>query len=125
MFLVVLLLLVIAPSLAFAAGLPTQIVPTDCTGAGGCQSVCDIATLAQNLLNAGIFIAVFLCAILFAWAGWKYLTAGGNPGEINAAKSIFLNVAVGLIIILAAWLLVDTLIHVLTTIGPWNSVCNQ
>jgi hypothetical protein len=118
-----LLVLVMAPSFALAAGFPTQIVPSDCSGPGGCQSICDLATLAQNILNAGIYLAVFLSAVLFAWAGWKYLSAGGSPGEISAAKSIFWNVGVGLIIILAAWLLVDTLIHTLTTIAAWNSLC--
>ena len=29
-----------------------------------CKSVCDLATLAQNVLNTGIYVAVFLSAIL-------------------------------------------------------------
>src|SRR3989344_5175107 len=81
----------IAPSLALAANpLPGQIVPEKCNQVGGCQSVCDLATVAQNVLNTGIYIAVFLSAVLFAWAGWLYLTSVAG-GEISRAKEIFVN----------------------------------
>lgn len=108
--------------------LDTKIVPENCQGARAAWDcgVCDLATMAQNVLNMGIFVAVFLSAILFAWAGWKYLTAGGGEG-ITQARSIFTNVLVGLIIILAGWLIVDTLIKTLTgdKLGPWNQVCQN
>jgi hypothetical protein len=113
------------PILAFAAGLPGQIVPASCSGPGGCQSICDIASLAQNLLNTGIYIAVFLSAVLFAWAGWEAVTAGGSAEKVGHAKGIFGNVVIGLVIILAGWLVVDTLMKTLTKgdFGPWNNVC--
>ena len=117
----------IAPSIALAANpLPGQIVPVSCNEVGGCQSVCDLATVAQNVLNTGIYVAVFLSAVLFAWAGWLYLTSVAG-GEISRAKEIFVNVAVGLVIILAGWLVVDTLMRTLVgnggSFGPWNKIC--
>lgn len=117
----------VAPSIALAANaLPGQIVPETCINVGGCQSVCDLATVAQNVLNTGIYIAVFLSAVLFAWAGWLYLTSVAG-GEISRAKEIFMNVAVGLVIILAGWLVVDTLMRTLVgdggSFGPWNKIC--
>lgn len=117
----------IVPSFALAASaLPGQIVPDRCNDVGGCQSVCDIATIAQNVLNTGIYVAVFLSAVLFAWAGWLYLTSVAG-GEISRAKEIFVNVAIGLIIILAGWLVVDTLMRTLVgnggSFGPWNKIC--
>ena len=119
----VLLLLILAPSLS-AAALPSQLVPTSCAGTGGCHSICDIVTLAQNVLNAAIFFAVVNSAVLFAWAGWKYVSAGQNSEQINSAKEVFFNVIVGLVIILASWLVVDTLIRTLTTLGSgWAKLC--
>ncbi len=118
----VFVILLLVPLLASAAGIPDRIVPCD----GVDCNICHIAELAQNVLNTGIFIAVFLSAILFAWAGWKYITAGGG-GEVSAAKEIFLNVLIGLVIILAAWLIVDTIMRTLVnenaSIGPWNKIC--
>ncbi|MFA7310136.1 MAG: hypothetical protein WC050_04495 [Candidatus Paceibacterota bacterium] len=113
------------PAMTFAAGLPDRIVPASCSGPGGCTSVCDIATVAQNLLNTGIFVMVFLSAVLFAWAGWKMLSSQGNSESYNQGKSIFGNVVIGLVIVLAGWIVVDTLMKTMTngSLGPWNSVC--
>lgn len=119
-------LFIVAPSLTLAAtGIIPTIVPDSCNKTGGCSSVCDIATVAQNILNAGIYIAVFLSAMLFAWAGFLYLTSIGNASGITKAKTIFINVAIGLIIILAGWLVVDTLMRMMTgaDFGVWNKVC--
>jgi len=111
----------VAPILVFAQGLPGKIVPCD----GVNCTLCDIATLAQNILNTGIFVAVFLSAALFTWAGIKYVTAGGDAGKVGDAKSIFWNVTLGLVIMLAGWIVVDTLMKTLVRgdFGPWNSVC--
>lgn len=117
------------PMFVFASnpGIPSRIVPcdgTDCT-------VCHLATLAQNLLNAGIFIFVFMAAMLFAYAGFLYLT-NEAIGQQQRARSIFKNVAIGLIILLSAWLVVDTLMKSVlgngqggtATFGPWNDICS-
>ena len=125
--LVFLVVLIVTPSLVLAQSniLPGQIVPKECNGIGGCQSICQLATVAQNVLNTGIYIAVFLSAVLFAWAGLKMLTSVANPGERTRAKEIFANVAVGLVIILVGWLVVDVLMRTLVgaSVLPWNKVC--
>lgn len=53
-------------------------------------------------------LAMPLAAISFAYAGFLYLTSGANPSQRDQAKSIFWKVFVGLIIALAAWLIVKT-----------------
>ena len=120
---VVLSALALAPSLALAVSINNPIVPQSCNGKGGCHSICDLATLAQNVMNVGIFVAVFLSAILFAWAGWKYVTAQGNSGQAGAAKKLFFNVMIGFVIILVAWIFVDVLMRSLTGNSNWSSLC--
>ena len=123
-----LLVFLTAPAIVSSAVMPGQIVP--CTGALPKETactICDIAQVAQNVLNTGIFVAVFLSAILFAWAGVKYLTNAVNSSGINEAKSLFGNVLIGLFIILGAWLVIDTLMRTLINpdaqFGPWNKIC--
>jgi hypothetical protein len=114
-----------APAITIAAGL-VPIVPQDCNGTGGCQSVCEIAQLAQNVLNDAIYMAIFLSAVLFAWAGFLYLTNAANSGQHTRAVEVFKNVAIGLLIILAGWIVVDTIMKTLVNIGqfgPWNRIC--
>ncbi len=107
--------------LAASAQLSGPLVPCsgiDCT-------VCHLAQLAQNLLNGGIFLAVFMTGIIFAWAGFLMLTSSVSD-NISKAKKMFFNTALGLVIILVAWLVVDTLMKTLLggTFGPWNAVCS-
>ena len=115
-----------APVMVLGQGLPSQIVPKRCTDQpGGCQSICDVALLAQNVLNTGIYLAVFISALLFAYAGWEAVTAGGNAEKMSAARRVFANVLVGLLIILAGWIVIDTLMRSITNanFGPWNKIC--
>lgn len=105
---------------AQSQGLPSRIVPcngVDCT-------LCDLATLAQNLINTGIFMAVFASAMLFSFAGFLYLT-NAALGAKDRARKIFTNVPIGLAIMLAAWLVIDTLMKSVLggSFGPWNDVC--
>ena len=55
--------------------------------------------LAENLINFGVFIAIPLSAVAFAWAGVLYITAAGNQGQIGKARGIFTKVGIGLIIV--------------------------
>jgi ABC-type nickel/cobalt efflux system permease component RcnA len=61
---------------------------------------------------------------MFAYAGFLKLTneAIGKQAEAN---TIFQNVALGLIVLLAAWLVVDTLMKSVLggDFGPWNDIC--
>lgn len=129
-FVAVVIGIVIAPSVLFAQGkgLPERIVPCNGAVAGNGLPACgceQLIILAQNLINTGIFIAVFLCAMLFAYAGWQYMTQETIGGH-NHAREMFTNVAIGLIIILAAWLVVDTLMRSLLANEKgivWNNIC--
>lgn len=109
------------PYYAFAQtpGIPDKIVP--CSGLD-CKCE-DLITLAQNIINTGIFLAIFLSAMLFAYAGWLYLT-NEAIGQQEKAKSMFANVAIGLVILLSAWLIVDTLVgSLLKEDVSWSNIC--
>ena len=125
----ILLVIAIAPSIVLGAGIPNQIVPKTygCDGPGGCQSVCALADLAQNILGAAIFIAVFLAAILFSYAGFQMLVSPASSASKGKAKTLLYSVLVGFIIILAAWLVINVLMSIMVTGSvsgmPWNRIC--
>jgi hypothetical protein len=120
------------PLATFAQGaLKNPLVPTNCQGADAARlcSVCDLALLAQNVLNAGIYIMIILAAVMFAYAGFEAVTAGGNSEKYGKAVRVFGNVFIGLVIVLVSWLVIDTLMKTLVKqdgkFGPWNKVCNR
>ena len=125
------MVLMAAPSFVFASGGLVPIVPqsnqgSGCNGPGGCQSVCDLAIFAQNILNDAIFGAVFLAAILFTYAGFKMLTSPANPGQLAKGKQLFYSVLIGFLIILGAWLIINAIMSVMVSGSaafPWNKIC--
>ena len=75
-------------------------------------------------------MAFLLFAVLAILAGFKLISSGGNSGALKEAKGSFTNAFIGLLIILSAWLIVDTLLRKLlpsgngeiSGYGPWASV---
>src|SRR3989344_2738985 len=98
----VIVLLLIIPAFSFVLAQDGRIVP--CNGPD-----CNFSSfieLCNRIINFFIVIGASLGAISFAWAGWLYVTSGGNPGTLDKAKSIFRKVIVGFIIMLSAWLII-------------------
>lgn len=96
------------PTLSFADGL----VP--CNTAETCDFNALLA-LVNNVINYMILLTVPIAAIMFAYAGFLLVTSGGESASAKTkAKSIFWNAVIGLIIALAAWLIVKL---ILTTVG--------
>jgi len=80
--------------------------PTDCNFQA-------LVATANRIINFIITIAGSFAAILFAYAGFMYLTAQGDTGKISQAHNIFKSVLVGFVVILVAWLIVYTLLNTL------------
>lgn len=79
----------------------------------GIQNPCGwqhLVTLAGNLLQFMFFLAVPIAAVAFAYAGLLYFTSRGSDTQIKKAHGIFTNVFWGIIIVLAAWAIVDLIV---------------
>lgn len=86
----------------------------DHSSSTGCQA-CDLVTLVQNIMNFAIGIAIPIAAALFAYAGVLYFTSAANPANKNKATEIFRNAFIGFLIAITAWLIINTLLHVIFT----------
>ncbi len=110
-FIVVLSLFVGVSSVnAKVPGIDAPIVP--CTGIDDCNFG-SLVTLAQNIITFLLYASSAIAAACFFFAGYLYLTANGNSGQITRAHNIFKNVVIGLIIALSAWLIVSTILKAL------------
>ena len=79
---------------------------TDCT-------TCDVISLGNNVVQWLIGILFVIFALLAAYAGFELVTSGGNPAAKTSAKKKLTNAIIGFIIVLAAWLIVDTFMRTL------------
>lgn len=62
---------------------------------GQVLAVADINTVANNLRNWLIGILATIATLFLTIGGVRYVISGGNPGEIEKAKSAFKAAAVG------------------------------
>jgi hypothetical protein len=70
----------------------------------------DVVKLFDNLLRFIVIVSIPLSALLFMYAGFLYLTARGNPGQISKASNIFISVAIGFAIVMGSFLFVKYLL---------------
>ncbi len=98
-------------------------------GEDGLYGSCQLVQLAQNIINFLIYISIVFATLLFMWAGVLYITSGPNPDQISKAHKIFWNVLIGLIVVLGAWLIINTILLAIVSdsaerrsIAPWVSI---
>ncbi len=91
--------------------------------------LCDLVTVAMNVLDFLVTTTAVLATLLFINAGILYLFSGGEPGKIARAHKIFTSTLIGFVIVLAAWLIIDLLMAWFFTgdlskafVGDWNTV---
>jgi hypothetical protein len=94
------------------------IVPA-CTGTGAGGTVkCDFAylvKLVKSVLDYILAITAPIAAIMFAYAGFLYMTSQGDPGKRTKANQIFTNVGIGIFFVVGAWLLAKAVLSGLVT----------
>lgn len=116
------------PLIAEAAGgsFYGPIVPTECNCPGTAASFgCVLATI-QNVINFAVTLGCVAATIALAFAGFTWMMNGSNPEKRAQGRNMLINVLIGLVILLTAWLSIDFLMKKLynegSTYGPWNSI---
>jgi hypothetical protein len=80
----------------------------------------EMMQLVANIMGLLFVLALAISTLLFAYAGFKYATALGNPSQIQGAKKIFTNVAIGLALVFGAYLIVTTIVAILDVKPEYN-----
>lgn len=118
-----LLLVVSFSPLAANAGL------VQCVVSGPDSVLCDFCSLLatiQATLNFIIGLAFLGAVILIAVNGINMYFTGGNPGKVKTAFQNILKVVVGLVIMIAAWAIINTIMVFLANPGSpptfWNNI---
>ncbi len=124
--LTVALVLFVLPHVAHA-GIPFfgPIIPADyssCPGGWGLLMV-----VVNNIIEFLLTIAVtFVAPIMIAYSGFLFVVNPADPSGVSKARSVLLNTIVGIVISLAAWMIVDAIMAVLynpTAVGgTWASL---
>ena len=111
------------------------IVPNGTNGQPNCNCPgsapdygCVLQTL-QNGINFVISIGFMLLILYIALAGFQFITSGGSAEARSAAKKRLMNVLVGILVVLSAWLIVDFVMKTLYgedgRFGPWHAILRE
>ncbi len=95
-----------------------------CTGSTPAPDWNCVLQTTQILINDFVTFATIVITIFIAWAGFTYILSPTSPEKRQQANARILNAVIGLVIVLCAWLLVNTVMGVLYNgeFGPWNSI---
>lgn len=112
-----LLLLLVFSSFSFAyAWRPGQpLVPCGTQANPQACNFASLLVLIQNLTQFLLFLAVPVATLLFAYAGYLYVTDAGREENLRKAKSIFFAAFWGVVLMASAWLIIKVIV---TTLAP-------
>ena len=100
------------------------IVPTDCgynlTKGGKLCGFNDVIRLVRRVIEYIFILVLPIAAIVFAYAGFLYITSGGDKKKRQAAKKAMTSVLIGIIVVMAAWVLVQTIVGGLNVNAPFR-----
>jgi len=92
-------------------------------------NTCHVIKTANNILTFFIEVAIYIAGIMFAWGGLLMVMSGGDRGKFEQGKAKMTDAVIGIIIVLAAWLLVDTVLKLVLSddvqskvFGFWNQI---
>jgi len=109
-------LLLASANLATAALVPCN--GPDCT-------LCDFLILIKNLIDLMLQLGVIFAGLFFAWGAFVIMTAGDSQERVTEGRKVMTTVAIGILIAFTSWMILGTLIQVLTGSPsklPWNEI---
>jgi len=93
------------------------------TKVGGCN-FCDAVKVTNNIINFLVKIAIPLGVGMMVYGAMRMITNFGKEQNITAGKSIMTNAVIGITIALAAWTIINTILHLIAGDAdfPWNKI---
>ncbi len=97
------ILALVLPALAFAQSLPQPIAPTETSvPQGQITSLQGVLQLLCTVFAWAFYFLIVLAVIFIIVAGFKYLTAAGDPEKVKAAGTMLIYTAVAIGVALLA-----------------------
>jgi hypothetical protein len=114
------LVVVFLPQLvsAQAGGLVTCSGP-DC-------NMCHFVDMINGIVDWLFGFLVLAAVLALMVAGFRLVVSAGNESAWTSAKSMFTNIIIGFVIVLSAWLIIDTIMKAFiapgSDFGVWNEI---
>lgn len=103
-----------SPFVVLAQGGPTGLV-YECynNGVYGNCTYQDLLNAVRNVTNQLTVYVLAFTVVPIAYAGYLFMTSGDNAGNRTKAKAMLYKVAIGIFVMLSAWLIVSLIANAL------------
>jgi len=102
---------------------------TSCAPGGGGPtgpcSVCDSLIVTSNIITYLAQFAVLISVAMMVYGAILMMVSGGDEGKFKDGKSKITNAIIGLVVVMLAWVIINTVLRLLTGGGadlPWNNI---
>jgi len=105
-------------TVSFFAKLLPECSGADCT-------FCDFIQLGQNIINFLTQNVAFPLAVAFIiFGGVMMMINSGNPQKLKESQGIIFSAVIGIVIMLSAWVILNTFFHLMTGSlnWPWHTI---
>ncbi|MDB5168780.1 MAG: hypothetical protein JWO41_136 [Candidatus Saccharibacteria bacterium] len=113
----------LAPAVVYADNITTNLC-TGVTAAAGGSGSCDAAnpndklkSVASTIVNLLSVVVGIVSVIMIIYGGFKYITSGGDSGNVSGAKNTLVYAIVGLIIVALAQFIVHYVLSTAASTG--------
>lgn len=127
--LAILLLIVLTP-----VGLHAENILPDCaiskqdgTPGNAVCGLCDFIEMGLRIFRWILGLVGGLSLLLFVWHGFGWLTSMGDSEKVKKTKDALVHTVIGIMIILASWLIVNLVVVILTfnIVNPTDKNANK
>lgn len=74
-----------------------------------------VQTFIKSIIQVLVTLAGLVSAGFFVWGGFGYITSSGNPESLERSKKTILYSGIGLVVVLAAFILSNIVTELATT----------
>ena len=83
--------------------------------AAGCDEKRNVGSVAQSLINVAIGVIAVAAVVIIILSVQRFMTASGDPGQIERAKNMLIWSVVALVVSILAWAIVNFVTGVISS----------
>lgn len=94
-----------------------------CQEAGTCN-FCSLMVMINDIISWIVIIASLFSILVISYAGFLFIFSQGDRAALEQGKQLFFNGIIGIIIMVAGWTIVDTVMKLILdgNFGMWNQI---
>jgi uncharacterized membrane protein YidH (DUF202 family) len=80
----------------------------------GQKGTTEIGSIINTVIKAALGIIGGITLLMFVWGGFQWLTSAGNPEKVAAGTQTMIWAVIGVILVLASYVLLATFLNFLS-----------